>query len=148
MDRERFGRALGTGARAAGKALLQAADAAASPAPGAAAARPGTATAPGIRPPAPRPPNITAGVRQGGRNFGRALWNPLARASGVLWLEVTGVFFGLFALTAAIEVWRRHRDFATAGAARNHLLFAVGMLLVFGWFTCSSFLRARRRSRR
>lgn len=148
MDRERFGRALGTGAREAGKALWKAADAAASPSPAPPAPAPRPAAT--SRPATSRVTTsrvTTAGVKREGRKFGQAVWGPVARASGVLWLEVTGVFFGLFALTAAIEVWKRHRDYAAGGEGRQHLYFAVGMLVVFGWFTVSSFLRARKRAR-
>lgn len=88
----------------------------------------------------------TAVKREAGR-FGRAMWTPFARASGVLWLEFTGVFFGLFALTAAIEVVRHRADFALTGPARQHVWFAAGMLALFAWFAVTSFTRARRQSR-
>ena len=45
----------------------------------------------------------TAGVKRGGKRFGEAVWGPAARLSGVLWLELTGVFFGLFMLTSGAE---------------------------------------------
>lgn len=157
MDRVRFGKALGMGTRDAARALLKAAAAATSPSPEAAtrpAARPST--------PADLGRNVaqatvrttkqihskTEGVKRGGKRFGEAVWGPVVRASSVLWLEVTGVFFGIFALTAGVEVFRHHADLLVPGAPRHHALFAVGMLLVFGWFTVSSFVNASRRSRR
>jgi hypothetical protein len=152
MDRERFGRALGQGTREAARALWQAADAAAAPNP---RARPAS-TQPPIT---PQPIAQTAahaahtiratthGVQRGTRRFGEAVWGPFVRVSRVLWLEVTGVFFGLFAVTAAMDAWKHRADLHTAGVSPQHLYFALAMFVVFGWFTFSSFLNARRRSR-
>ena len=96
------------------------------------------------------------GLAEGSRRFGRAVWAPAVRLSGVLWLELTGVFFGLFALVAGIATW--HLGMALfAGPAspgvpasdgRTRFFFAAGMVLVFGYFSLSSFLKANRRSRR
>lgn len=165
MDRVSFGRALGAGAREAARALVKAADAAAAPNP---SARAGGAAAP--RPNSPGLDRLEAGtsnkdsaervvrahrsarvaakgVRQGSARFGQAVWRPFVKLSGVLWLEVTGVFFGLFAVTAAVGVWKNRADFHAAGPAQERLWLAVGMLVLFGYFMVSSFLRARRRSR-
>jgi len=157
MDRVRFGKALGIGTRDAARALLKAAAAAQSPSPQAS-----TGSGPRPSPPAEFGRNVAQttvhtskqihskveGVKRGGKRFGEAVWGPVVRASSVLWLEVTGVFFGIFALTAGVELFRHHADLLATGAPRHHALFAVGMLLVFGWFTLSSFVSASRRSRR
>lgn len=127
------------GTREAGKALLRAAEAAATPDPRAARRA-------GERVRAAGETGKTV-KREAGR-FGKAMWEPMARASGMLWLELTGVFFALFALTAAIEVYRHWGDFRAVGAARQHVWFAAGMGGLFGWFAVSSFARARRRGRR
>lgn len=175
MDRVRFGRALGAGAREAARALVKAADAAAAPNPSApATARPTPGTdrpAPGTARPEIQSPGrpeegaatraarqvsqakrsaatTTAGVKEGSARFGKAVWGPFVKLSGVLWLEVTGVFFGLFAVTAALGIWKSRGDFSAGGAAEHRVWFAVGMLVVFGYFSASSFLRARRRGRR
>ncbi len=153
MDRVRFGKALGLGTRDAARALLNAADAATSPAPVPPSARPQARAAGQVAAAktieASRQVRATAaGVKQGGKRFGEAVWGPFVKLSGVLWLEVTGVFFGIFALTAGVEVWKRRADLHSAGDAHTHLVFAVAMLLVFGYFTVSSFVRAGRRGRR
>lgn len=93
------------------------------------------------------------GVVEGGRRFGRAVWEPAVRLSGVLWLEVTGLFFGIFFFVAATAAWRlRGAVHVTAGGTNaqmhSQFLLAIGMLLVFGYFCGSSFLAAKRRSRR
>jgi len=66
----------------------------------------------------------------------------------VLWLEVVGVFFGLFALFALAGVWRLRGEWHSAAAGHRQLLGALAMLALFGYFTVSSFVRARRRERR
>ena len=150
MDKVRFGRALGFGARQVGKAFLQAADAALKPDP--APVPPQAARSSPARL-IPSQTGIKAAqkavlIQRESKRFGKAMWGPVARASGVLWLELTGVFFGLFAVTAAVELYRHFHDFNATGAARQRIWFAAGMLLLFGWFTVSSFLRAHKRARR
>ena len=147
MDRVRFGRAIGMGTRDAARALMKAADAAASPSPVASHPR----AAPAARSAAQATHVVrktSRGVQQGTRRFGEAIWGPIVKVSGVVWLEVTGVFFGIFALFAAIDAWKHRLDLHAAGAPRQHVLFAIAMLVVFGYFTLSSFTRASRRTRR
>jgi hypothetical protein len=89
------------------------------------------------------------GIAQGGKRFGEAVWGPFVRLSGVLWLEFTGVFFGIFAIVALQGLWM-HRTALHAGASahdRQRLLIDVGVGLLFGYFCVSSFLRAHRRGR-
>ena len=155
MDAERFGRALGVGVREGAKALLKAADAAAAPNPRAGqppVTRAGTSGAGQAgRATARRVVEVRKtgqALSRGGKRFGETIWGPAARAGGVLWFEVTGVFFGLFALAAAAEVWKRRAAFAAGGDARHKVWFAIVMLVVFGWFTVQSFRKARARERR
>jgi hypothetical protein len=149
MDKVRFGRALGTGAREAAKALLKAADAATAPDPSPPLRQ---RTAPTVQKPvqaaAQRARVRKAGLKQGGKRFGEAAWGPVAKAGGVLWLEVTGVLFGLFAVAAGIAVWQDRGNFRAGGAAEHHAWVALGMLVVFGYFTVSNYVKAARRSRR
>ena len=157
MDRVRFGRALGTGTREAARALLKAADAATAPNPNPPQPRPVQPRPVQPSPVQPRPAQqvaqqihqarvTTTNIKRGGKRFGEALWGPFAKLSGVVMLEVTGVLFSLFALTAALDIWKHHADFHTAAPGRQHLLFATVMFVVFGYFTASSFVRASRRS--
>lgn len=198
MDRVRFGRALGFGARQAVKTIMTAVDAATADAPTTklTPARP-SASAPSQtqiqtalhpRPTLPvRAPVISPkaadlagtvlkaaaqahdvhrqaqqqvrsevqrvakrGVRQGASQFKEAAWRPFVRLSGVLWLEVTGVFFGIFALFALGAVLRFRSAWhvtAANSAAHRSLIGAFIMLAVFGYFCVSSFVRAHRRER-
>lgn len=165
MDSVRFGRALGVGARAAAKTLLTAADAAASPNP---SAKKPTAEA-SSKPTAPRTPvavssaaaaveqvartaaqarQVTTGVTQGGRRLGDSVWRPFVKLSGVLWLEFTGVFFGIFAAYAVSGAWKLRAEWRETPANHDmhmHFLMATGMALLFGYFCLSSFMRASRR---
>ncbi len=157
MDSVRFGRALGVGARAAAKTLVSAVDAATAPNPSA-AAKPKPTAASGRAPAAEAvrtgqqaARSLTgAGLKQGGRQFGKAVWRPVVKLSGVLWLELTGVFFGIFALSAAGGAWKWR--LAMHQTSANHLAherfeWAVIMAAVFAYFCVTSFLKARRRAR-
>jgi hypothetical protein len=173
MDSVRFGRALGVGARAAAKTLVTAVDAATAPNPSAAAKakQSAEAAASGASAPAQAPGKAEAsgvrlgqqatrtteqvrqtkqGLKEGGKRFGQAAWGPLAKASGALWLELTGVFFGIFAVFAAGGAWKMRA--ALHETAVNHdehvrLLIAAAMAVVFGYVCVSSLVRANRRSR-
>ena len=93
----------------------------------------------------------TTGLAEGGKRFGEAAWRPFVRLSGVLWLEFTGVFFGIFAVFAASGAWKVRgdlRETATNHDAHMHFLLAAGMALLFGYFCVSSFVRAGRRGRK
>jgi hypothetical protein len=147
MDRVRFGRALGTGARAAAKSMLSAAQAAAAP-------NPSAPTAPPRQPPdRPAPsraqipdPRV---VKEQARNLKRSVWSPFAKFSSVLWLEITGLFFALFALVMGEQVWKWHAAIRlppnAPGAQRLYLY--ILLFALFGYFTVSSFVRARRREK-
>ncbi|HEY5329418.1 MAG TPA: hypothetical protein VIJ79_06010 [Acidobacteriaceae bacterium] len=89
-------------------------------------------------------------VKDQARILKRSVWSPFAKFSSVLWLEVTGVFFLLFALITGQQVWKWHtavRLPPTAPAAQRLYLYVV-LFAVFGYFTVSSFVRARRRQHR
>jgi hypothetical protein len=175
MDVVRFGRALGFGARQAVKTVAAAVDAATAENPSRKSASRSAGTGANAGAAAPRPqarpaadPAQTAtskaahraartvvqarGARQrlrrGSRRFGEAVWKPFVRLGGVLWLEVSGVFFGLFALFAAGGVWRLRGEWHLNAPGHRKLAVAVAMLAFFGYFCVSNFVRARRRERR
>lgn len=165
MDSVRFGRALGVGARAAAKTLVSAVDAAAAPNPSAggkgggrkaaaygstAASASGTRLGERAAGAASRTTVSAAGLKQGGKQFGKAVWRPVVKLSGVLWLELTGVFFGIFALSAAGAAWRLRAGMHEAAAghlAHERFEWSVVVAVVFAYFSVTSFLKARRRGR-
>ena len=177
MDSVRFGRVLGIGTRLAAKTLASAMDAAMAPNPAAGTGTAGVTskeagaeirTEGGTQgegrgaPPASRMGQEAAqknvrrqqtgqGLKRGGKRFGEAVWGPFVKLSGVLWLEFTGVFFGLFAVTAGMGLWKQRaawRVTATNHDAHVRLLLVAGMAVVFGYFFVSSFVRANRRGKR
>ena len=184
MDRVRFGRALGFGARQAVKTLVTAVDAATAENPSArgvnpsantgyAGARGADATAGAARSAkqAATPAvaeilgnksvqkaaqaafharEVQQGLGRGSRRLGESIWKPFVRLSGVLWLEVSGVFFGVFALLALGYMWKLRgawRGGPANAASHRSLMGAAVMLALFGYFCVSSFVRARRRER-
>jgi hypothetical protein len=86
-------------------------------------------------------------VGQGTRRFGQAFLGPLMHVSGTLWLEITGLFFALFAIFFAQNAIKVRADYAH-GPEHTHFVLYLILSLVFCWFTVSSFLKARRRSKR
>jgi hypothetical protein len=69
---------------------------------------------------------------------------PFRRVGGILWLEVTGAFFLLFVLAAALPLWR-NRPSHLYGPYDKNFLAAAGIMVVFFYLGVSSFWRARRR---
>src|ERR1700679_893588 len=155
MDRVRFGRALGYGARHAAKTLMQAADAASTPSP----ARPAGAAPPsqpvqvqvvrGADSGGQTQRTVASATKQAGR-LGRSVWTPLARFSSVVWLQVTGLFFALIAMFMAQGAWKERAAMKLPLASHEAVKFyaLVAAFAVFAYFTISNFVRAYLRERR
>lgn len=149
MRSKTFGRALGIGMRVAGKAILE--DKPLTPEAARAAEQ---ARLEGVR--AARARGRSAGaalghgtrkVGRGAGNFGRAVWNPFALATGVLWLEITGMFFALFALFFAQHLYELRLAWHAGPDHLRFLLYAA-MVALFLYFSATSFLRASRKQKR
>jgi hypothetical protein len=82
-------------------------------------------------------------TRAAGRGIGGFL-RPFSRVGGILWLEVTGFFFGMFTVLFATYLWRNRVGFA-AGPQHSRFLFVAGLTAVFAYLTVSSFWRAKRK---
>ena len=173
MDAVRFGRALGFGARQAAKTVVAAVDAATAEKPSVqrtgalsnstsevlltskapVAARPVASQRSAAQPLGEVARIVSEGLRakrglsQGGRRFRQAAFGPFVRLSGVLMLEVAGVFFGIFALYGLSTVLRLRTHWHTGMPHHREWVGGVLMLAVFGYFCVSSFVRARRRER-
>lgn len=85
-------------------------------------------------------------VGVGTRRFGEAFLGPLARVSRALWLEVTGLFFTLFALFFAQNAYKVRSD-AVRGPEHAHFVVYCLVGFVFLYFAASSFLKAARSGR-
>jgi hypothetical protein len=92
-------------------------------------------------------PTLVQGIGQGAKRFSKALWGPMAHTGSVLSLEITGLFFALFALFFGQNVYRMRHDYLS-GPEHNHFLVYTGFTLVFAWFTFSNFYRARKKEKR
>ncbi|TCK71518.1 hypothetical protein [Acidipila rosea] len=131
MQPDTFGRKVGIGLRVAGRLLRsRAGDAAVA-----------------ARRDAPVYLERGRAVAKGSRKLGSSLWQPVAHAGSVLWLEVTGLFFALFALFFLQNLYRL-RDAWRTGAEHQHFVLYVIFAVLFAYFSASSFYRARRRKRR
>jgi hypothetical protein len=80
------------------------------------------------------------GVAQGVGGFLR----PFRRVGGILWLEVTGVFFLLPVLVFAPTLWRASVEYPHTADHRTFWITAL-VVAVFLYLGISSFWRARRR---
>ena len=147
MKPEEIGRRFGIGVRVAGRMAKERMDAAPSsgdPVQGASI----PAAAPAWS--AQRPANAARNGQIAGRTAraaGRGVagfLRPFGRVGGILWLEVTGFFFGLFAVFFAVSLWRSRTDYAQ-GPHHQQFLIAAVLTIVFGYLSISSFLRAGKR---
>jgi hypothetical protein len=114
------------------------------------AATPQAQTPPRTAPPSAPKKNYVEPARrvgEGTRRFGQAFFGPLKHISGTLWLEITGLFFALFALFFGQNAWKT-RSAALHGPEHAHFLLYAIVTLVFVYFCVSSFVKAARRSRR
>jgi len=139
MKPQTIGRTLGIGlriaGRIAGKQLAASAEAAAS-----APARPQPATAAQNRAAGKAAGQVTRGVGRGVGGFLR----PFSRVGGILWLEVTGVFFFLPVAVFSPNLWRMRASWLR-GPDHPTFLVTAGIVVLFFYLSVSSFWRARRK---
>jgi hypothetical protein len=69
---------------------------------------------------------------------------PFRRVGGILWLEVTGVFFLLPVVVFAPTVWRTRLSYAHGPDHRTFWVSAI-VVVIFLYLGVTSFWRARRR---
>jgi hypothetical protein len=134
MEPDRFGRKLGVGVRVASGMIRDRA----------------SQTAHSMQQEAPvyieRGTEQARSVARGTKKFGQSIWGPFAHAGGVLWLEITGLFFAIFGLFFAQNAYRlRHAWYS--GSDHPRFLLYTSVTLVFFYFAFSSFYRARRREK-
>ena len=144
MNASELGKRLGIGVRVAGRIAQQRAQAAAQQ-PGSPAGPP--APSPRMMPNAAEIREVKQKTRKLTRAAGRGVGGflrPFSRIGGILWLEITGFFFGLFALFFAQDVWRTRLNYAS-GPLHQRFLIAAVLTVVFAYLSASSFWRARRK---
>jgi hypothetical protein len=145
-----IGRALGISVRVAGRIAGQRIAVAAQPVPSAprvdinsarahsavAASSPTTRAQPQARTTSRTAAQTSRGLSAGISGFLR----PFSRIGGIVWLEVTGSFFLLFAAVFALRLWQ---NWSGIGAISRD--FAIGAAVVFLYLGVTSFWRARRK---
>jgi hypothetical protein len=147
MEPKKVGRTLGIGVRVASNMLRERVERAAASSPATSTAENGPPQASTTRRPAAPMNNRVKNAKRGAKAFGQALLGPFTHAGGVLWLEISGLFFSLFALFFVQSVYRV-RTAWRQGPEHTHLLLYVALALIFAWFSASSFARAYRKSKR
>lgn len=69
---------------------------------------------------------------------------PFRRVGGILWLEVSGVFFLLFVVAFAPTLWRTRHSYAH-GPDHRTFWAAASIMVVFLYLSVTSFWRARKK---
>jgi hypothetical protein len=140
MKPQTFGRALGIGLRVAGRIASQRVAAGAQ----AAASQPAPAGAPQRRASGPVAGQVAAQAARGAARGVGGFLKPFRRVGGIVWLEVTGVFFALPVVVFGPVLWRTRLSWAHGPDHRTFLVTAV-IVALFLYLSVSSFWRARRR---
>jgi len=100
------------------------------------------------------PPAPSVLPRAAGRTAGRAsrglargvggFLRPFSRLGGILWLEVTGVFFFLPVVVFTPVLWRVRANWLN-GPDHKTFLVTAGVMALFFYLSVTSFLRARKK---
>jgi hypothetical protein len=76
----------------------------------------------------------------------RATAVSLGRVVHRIWLEITGIFFLVFALAGGYAAWREYPVYKAGHADLLHLLAPALFSALFTWFALTSFWRANKKS--
>jgi len=87
-------------------------------------------------------------VARAGMAFARSFLSSISRVLHILWLQITGCFFALFALVCANATLREYRGYTTGKALATHVWLLGSVAALFAYFAITSFLHARRRGAR
>ena len=85
---------------------------------------------------------VTRNVSSGTRGFTRGFWKPFSHAVRALWHEITGLFFGIFALFFAQGMWRVRHAWQS-GPEHRHFVVYLFVMILFAYFSISSFVSSR-----
>jgi Kef-type K+ transport system membrane component KefB len=81
-----------------------------------------------------------------GMSAAQATLKSFSRVAHVLWLEITGVFFLLFAIGFAIRLPRTYANYRAGTGAASHVVLLAVLVVMFAWFGVTSFWRAKKKS--
>jgi hypothetical protein len=142
MRAQNIGRALGVGLRVAGRIAGERLNAGTQNAP----ATPKVAAGAGVRREADgsaageKARRANGSIKRGVAGFLR----PFGRVGGILWLEITGVFFLLPVVSFAPRLWAARANWAS-GQDHWRFLVTAAVMAVFLYLSVTSFWRARKR---
>jgi len=85
-------------------------------------------------------------IAEGTKRFGEAVWGPMAHTGSVLWLEITGLFFALFAAFFGQSVYKFRSNWKS-GPDHTHFVIYTALTVLFSIFTVSQFYRARQKEK-
>lgn len=142
MRPQNIGRALGIGVRIAGRIAGQRImGSAQSPAPAPhLSAQPAPAASRPVGQAQSQARPVATVAAQTSRNFSKGIGGflrPFQRVGGIVWLEVTGTFFLLFAVLFALRLWQ-----AWSGIGPLSRNLSIGAAVVFLYLGVTSFWRA------
>jgi hypothetical protein len=147
MEPKKVGRTLGIGVRVASNMVRERVEKASAAHSAPVEAGNGRPVAPPLARAGIKIDSKVAGAKRGAKAFGQAFLGPFTHAGSILWLEITGLFFALFALFFVQSVYRI-RTAWWQGPEHAHLLLYFALAVGFAWFSVSSFIRAYRKSTR
>ena len=147
MEPKKVGRTLGIGVRVASNMLRERVEKASAAHSAPVETGNGRPVAPPLARAGIKIDSKVAGAKRGAKAFGRAFLGPFTHAGSILWLEITGLFFALFALFFVQSVYRLRAQL-WRGPEQAQLLLYIVLAVGFAWFSVSSFLRAYRKSKR
>lgn len=140
MRPQTVGRVLGIGLRLAGRAAVERLEGSGQAVAAAAQPQQVAQTVERVRAAGQAVKQARGGVSRGLGGFLR----PFRRVGGIIWLEVTGVFFLLPVIVFAPNLWRMRASWATGPDHKTFLVTAL-VVAVFLYLGVTSFWRARRR---
>ena len=82
---------------------------------------------------------------RGGVAAFEAIARSVLRVAHLLWLEITGLFFLLFALVGVVALTHEYPKYQAGKIGAAKLVLAFVFAVAFGYFGVSSFWRVRRK---
>ncbi len=147
MGAETAGRKFGIGLRLAARAVQRARQSGVTQAPTQPVPRPVQAVSEATAKAASQTKVTAKAVAQGTKRFGEAVWGPMAHTGGVLWLEITGLFFALFAAFFGQNAYKFRGNWK-GGPDRAHFIVYSALTILFVAFTVTQFYLARQKEKK
>jgi hypothetical protein len=73
----------------------------------------------------------------------RTTLQAVGRVMHILFLQIVGIFFCIFALSFAVHIPRTYHEEVAGHHGQEKTILLTSLCILFGWFGASSFWRAR-----